>query len=150
MKLKDSLFTRRKFLNTLLGGWLAALGATLLQPVIKFIFPPYREPEEVILPAADYELAEPNSFKIFPWGSKPGILKRNDDGSLTAFVAVCTHLDCNVTYLPDQRKFYCACHEGWYDENGINIAGPPPRPLRRLVIIEEGEKIIIRRKEQSA
>ncbi|OQX54504.1 MAG: hypothetical protein B5M54_05000 [Candidatus Aminicenantes bacterium 4484_214] len=150
MKLKDSLFTRRKFLNTLIGGWLTALGATIIQPVIKFIFPPYREPEEVILPAADYELPEPNSFKTFPWGSKPGILKRNDDGSLTAFVAVCTHLDCNVTYLPEQRKFYCACHDGWYDENGINIAGPPPRPLRRLDVIVEGEKIIIRRKGESA
>ncbi|MCD6193728.1 MAG: plastoquinol--plastocyanin reductase [Candidatus Aminicenantes bacterium] len=150
MKLKDSLFTRRKFLNTLIGGWLTALGATIIQPVIKFIFPPYREPEEVILPAADYELPGPNSFKTFPWGSKPGILKRNDDGSLTAFVAVCTHLDCNVTYLPEQRKFYCACHDGWYDENGINIAGPPPRPLRRLDVIVEGEKIIIRRKGESA
>ncbi|RLE05804.1 MAG: hypothetical protein DRI99_01335, partial [Candidatus Aminicenantes bacterium] len=107
-------------------------------------------PEEVILPAADYELPGPNSFKTFPWGSKPGILKRNDDGSLTAFVAVCTHLDCNVTYLPEQRKFYCACHDGWYDENGINIAGPPPRPLRRLDVIVEGEKIIIRRKGESA
>lgn len=150
MKLKDSLFTRRKFLNTLIGGWLTALGATIIQPVIKFIFPPYREPEEVILPRADYELPEPNSFKTFPWGSKPGILKRNDDGSLTAFVAVCTHLDCNVTYLPEQRKFYCACHDGWYDENGINIAGPPPRPLRRLDVVVEGEKIIIRRKGESA
>ncbi|HHF43049.1 MAG TPA: plastoquinol--plastocyanin reductase, partial [Candidatus Aminicenantes bacterium] len=63
---------------------------------------------------------------------------------------VCTHLDCNVTYLPEQRKFYCACHDGWYDENGINIAGPPPRPLRRLDVIVEGEKIIIRRKGESA
>jgi cytochrome b6-f complex iron-sulfur subunit len=150
MKLKDSLFTRRKFLNTLIGGWLAALGASIIQPVIKFISPPYREPEEVILPAADYQLAEPNSFKTFPWGGKPGILKRNDDGSLTAFVAVCTHLDCNVTYLPQQRKFYCACHDGWYDENGLNISGPPPRPLRTLEVILEGENIIIRRREKSA
>lgn len=150
MKFKDSIISRRKFLNGVIGGWLAALGATIIQPVVKFIFPPYQEPDEVILLAAEYQLNELNSYKIFPWGNKPGILKRNDDGSLTAFVAVCTHLDCNVTYLPDQRKFYCACHEGWYDEQGRNIGGPPPRPLRTLEIIEDGENLILRKREKSA
>jgi len=88
---------------------------------------------------------ELNTVKNFAWGSKPGLLKKNDDGSYTAFVAVCTHLDCNVNYLSDQRKFFCACHDGWYDENGINIGGPPPRPLRRLNISIEGEDLIIKR-----
>lgn len=145
MKLRHSLFTRRQFLNGLLGGWLGAFAASLLYPVLKFIFPPTREPDEVILPFADFQDMEPNTVKNFVWGSKPGILKRNNDGSYTAFVAVCTHLDCNVTYLPDQRKFYCACHEGWYDENGIPMAGPPPRPLRRLNLSIEGENLIIKR-----
>jgi cytochrome b6-f complex iron-sulfur subunit len=145
MKLKHSLFTRRQFLNGLLGGWLGAFAASFLYPVLKFIFPPTREPDEVILPFADFQDMEPNTVKNFAWGNKPGILKRNNDGSYTAFVAVCTHLDCNVTYLPDQGKFYCACHEGWYDENGINMAGPPPRPLRRLSLSVEGENLIIKR-----
>jgi Rieske Fe-S protein len=60
-------------------------------------------------------------------------------------VGVCTHLDCNVTYLPDQRKFFCACHDGWYDEDGIQIAGPPPTPLRKLEVYIEGEELIIRK-----
>ncbi|MBU4203586.1 MAG: Rieske 2Fe-2S domain-containing protein, partial [Acidobacteria bacterium] len=72
-------------------------------------------------------------------------LKKNDDGSLTAFVAVCTHLDCNVAYKPDQRKFFCACHDGWYDEKGVNIAGPPPSPLRTLIITSDEDNIIIKR-----
>ena len=145
MKLRHSLFTRRQFLNGLLGGWLGAFAASLLYPVLRFIFPPTREPDEIILPYADFRDMEPNTVRNFAWGNKPGILKRNDDGSYTAFVAVCTHLDCNVTYLPDQRKFYCACHEGWYDESGINIAGPPPRPLRRLNLSIEEENLIIKR-----
>ena len=145
MKLRHSLFTRRQFLNGLLGGWLGAFAASFLYPVLKFIFPPTREPDEVILPFADFQDMEPNTVKNFAWGNKPGILKRNNDGSYTAFVAVCTHLDCNVTYLPDQGKFYCACHEGWYDENGIPIAGPPPRPLRRLNLSIEGKNMIIKR-----
>ena len=145
MKLKHSLFTRRQFLNGLLGGWLGALAASLLYPVFRFIFPPAREPDQVILPFADFEAMEPNTVKNFAWGSKPGLIKRNDNGSFTAFVAVCTHLDCNVTYLPEQRKFFCACHDGWYDEDGIQIAGPPPRPLRRLNLSVEGADLVIKR-----
>ncbi len=145
MKLKHSLFTRRQFLNGLLGGWLGALLASFLYPVIKFVFPPTREPDKVILPFSDFKDMSPNSVKNFLWGSKPGFLKKNDDGSYLAFIAVCTHLDCNVAYLADQRKFFCACHEGWYDENGRNIGGPPPRPLRRLIVAIEEENLIIKR-----
>lgn len=147
MKILQSLFTRRQFLNGLLGGWAAALSATFLGPMLKFVIPPYREPDEVILLYADYSDMGPNTTKNFPWGSKPGILKRKDDGTLEAYVAVCTHLDCNVSYIPEQRKFFCACHDGWYDEDGVNIQGPPPTPLRRLNIVIEEENLIVRRPE---
>ncbi len=149
MKLKDSLFTRRQFLNGLFGGWLGALLASLLYPVMRVIFPPEREPEEVILPLAEYANLEENSVKMFAWGRKPGLLKKSAGGEIIAFVGVCTHLDCNVTYLPEQRKFFCACHEGWYDEEGHNISGPPPRPLRRLIVSVEGDNLIIRKEEKA-
>lgn len=145
MKIKYSLFSRRQFLNGLLGGSLGALAASLLNPVIRFIFPPYKEPDQVILPFADYSDLEPNKARQFPWGNKPGLLKRSENGSLEAFVAVCTHLDCNVTYREEDRKFFCACHDGWYDENGVNIAGPPPSPLRKLEVEISGEDLIITR-----
>ena len=145
MKIKHSLIKRRNFLNALLGGWAAALMATFVVPAIKFVFPPYREPDEVILPFADFKDMEPGSVRTFPWGSKPGALKKNSDGTYTAFVAVCTHLDCNVSWKPEERKFFCACHDGWYDEEGNNIAGPPPTPLRRLEAAVEEENLFIRK-----
>jgi len=145
MKLKHSLFTRRQFLNGLFGGWIAALLASFLYPIIKFIFPPTREPDQVVLPFSDFEDMETNSVRNFSWGTKPGLLKKNEDGTLRAFVGICTHLDCNVKYLPDQKKFFCACHDGWYDENGRNIGGPPPKPLRQLIVVIEEENLIIKR-----
>lgn len=151
MKLKHSLFTRRQFLNTLLGGWLGAFLVSLVYPVLKFIFPPYREPDQITLTFSEYKKMSPNAAKKFAWGAKPGLLKKNQDGSYTAFVAVCTHLDCTVSYIPEKRKFYCACHQGWYDENGKNIAGPPPRPLRRLSLeIKEKELVIKKEPPQKA
>jgi Rieske Fe-S protein len=146
MKLKDSLFSRRQFLNGLLGGWLGVFLASLLYPVIRVIFPPEKEPDQVVLPLADYTGIPVNTVKPFAWGRKPGLLKKTESNELIAFVGVCTHLDCNVAYLPSQKKFFCACHEGWYDENGINIGGPPPQPLRRLVVVIDGENIIIKKK----
>ncbi|MEW5900118.1 MAG: Rieske 2Fe-2S domain-containing protein [Acidobacteriota bacterium] len=145
MRLKHSLFSRRLFLNGLVGGGLTTLAASFLYPIIKFIFPPTREPDQVTLPLTDYGSLEPGSVKTFAWGTKPGLLKKTAAGELVAFVAVCTHLDCNVSYLADQKKFFCACHDGWYNEEGVNIAGPPPKPLRRLAISEEGENLVVKK-----
>jgi len=145
MKLKDTVFHRRRFLNGLLGGGLGAFLASFLYPVLRFVFPPEREPEEVVLPSSEIGDMGPGSVKGFRWGAKPALLKKGKDGSLAAFVAICTHLDCTVRYLPDKAKFHCACHEGWYDENGVNVAGPPPRPLRRLAVSLEGGKVVVRR-----
>ncbi len=145
MKLPYSLFSRRAFLNGLIGGWAAALGAAFIRPVIKYILPPTPEPDQVSLPLADVKDMAAGSVHGFAWGNKPGLLKKAEDGSFIAFVGVCTHLDCNVSYIPEQKRFYCACHEGWYDENGLNIAGPPPSPLRRLEVSVEGDEMIVRK-----
>ena len=145
MKIPDSLFTRRRFLGALIGGWFAALAGAVLSPLRKFIIPPYREPDEVTLPLVDYASLAAGEVKSFSWGIKPGFLRKTPDGAYLALVGVCTHLDCNVSFRPAENRFFCACHEGWYDENGRNIAGPPPKPLRRLAVAVEGENLVVRK-----
>jgi Rieske Fe-S protein len=147
MKIPHSLFSRRRFLAALTGGWAAALGATFIGPIVRLVLPPTREPDEVTLAFAEFRDMAAGEVRTFAWGIKPGLLKLEGDGSYTAFVGVCTHLDCNVAYLPSEKKFYCACHEGWYDEHGTNISGPPPAPLRRLGVAVEGENIMIRKQD---
>jgi Rieske Fe-S protein len=144
MKLKHSLFTRRQFLNGLFGGWLGALALSFLYPILKFVFRPTPEPDQVLLPLTDFTGMGVGELRKFAWGNKPGFLRKLAEGSFRAYVGVCTHLDCNVAWHPDQNKFYCACHEGWYDAEGVNIAGPPPKPLRRLAVTEEGENLVIK------
>ena len=144
MKLKHSLFTRRQFLSGLFGGWLGALALSFLYPILKFVFRPTPEPDQVLLPLTDFTGMGAGELRKFAWGTKPGFLRKLAEGSFRAYVGVCTHLDCNVAWHPDQNKFYCACHEGWYDAEGVNIAGPPPKPLRRLAVTEEGENLVIK------
>ena len=145
MKLPYSMFSRRRFLNGLLAGFGTALAGTFVGPVVRFVFPPYKEPDEVKLPFADFKDMKPGEIKGFAWGIKPGFLKLQEDGGYLPLVGVCSHLDCNVAYQADKKRFFCACHDGWYDDNGINIQGPPPKPLRRLTAAVEGEELIVRK-----
>ena len=67
--------TRRGFLNGFLGAVSAALGAAVVYPVIRFLSPPH-VPEAVtnqVLAGKVSELVE-TKWKIFPFGSKPGLL----------------------------------------------------------------------------
>lgn len=148
MKLKYSLISRRRFLDTLGVGWSLGLLAGMFYPLIRAVFPVInREPDYVLLNLEDFTLEGSGWDRSFAWGGRAGILIKEEDGSLRAFKGVCTHLDCNVTYLPEQRKFFCACHKGWYDHNGTNISGPPPEPLEEFAVTVKGTSLIISKQE---
>lgn len=147
MKLNYSLITRRTFLNTLLGGWSLAFLTGTIYALVRFAFPTLgKEPDFVVLKAEDYVNIPPNSAKPFAWGGKLGLFFKKDNGNLLALKGVCSHMECNVAYRPEEKKFYCPCHKGWFDENGNNIKGPPPKPLEIFVYTIEGDKLIIARK----
>lgn len=147
MKLDYSLVTRRVFLNTLFGGWLGVLASGSLYGLLKFVFPTLaKEPDFVVLAKADFIDIPPNSVKPFAWGGKTGLFFKTEDGIIRSLKGVCTHMDCNIAYRPDVKKFHCACHEGWFDENGKNIGGPPPRPLEFFEILFQGDQIVIAKK----
>ena len=86
---------------------------------------------------------KPNSGKVFKFGSAPAIVVRTPGGELRAFSAVCTHLNCTVQYRDDLQRIWCACHNGHYDLNGINIEGPPPRPLEEYVVNTKGDQLVV-------
>lgn len=147
MKLPFSLVSRRTFLNTLFGGWLLAFLSGSCYALFKFAFPTLgKEPDFVVLNANDFVDIPANSVKAFPWGGQPGFFYRKADGTKHALKGVCTHMECNVSYKPEERQFYCACHQGWFDEDGKNISGPPPKPLEFFDYTIEGEKLIVVKK----
>jgi Rieske Fe-S protein len=137
-----SLVGRRSFLGRLSALVGAGLCAQIVLPVWRYLFPGIsREPDKVIF--TDEMLAQLNTTKPgdcfrFEWGGVPGLALRAQDGALRVFKGVCTHADCNVAWRSTKNDFFCACHEGRYDEFGTNIEGPPPRPLTRLFVKLEG------------
>ncbi len=136
---------RRRFLNWVLGTGAGALAVSVFYPVARYLVPPEVEESptnQVTLTVAPNEIA-PNSGQIFRFGSRPGIIIRTPSGQLKAFDGMCTHLDCIVQYRDDISHIWCACHNGHYDLNGINIQGPPPRPLQQYTVREQEGKIVV-------
>lgn len=60
--------------------------------------------------------------------------KNPEDNSLLIMSPICTHLGCtagdaDTDMQSEGVRFYCPCHGGQFDEFGVNVGGPPPRPL---------------------
>src|SRR6266496_6515609 len=134
------LFDRRKFLDALLTVGFVSTAAAIAYPVSRFVVPPESgEAATNSVVAAKAAALKPNSGIIVPFGSKPAIVVRSADGELSAFTAVCTHLECTVQFKPDSSQIWCACHNGLYDLAGNVVSGPPPRALMRFTVNLRGE-----------
>lgn len=139
--------SKRDFLQLLLGGSFIAWLATVLYPVLAYLKPPKQgEVEVTSVKAGKLSDLPKDSGTIVKFGTKPAILVRTANDELRAFSATCTHLDCTVQYRKDMGLIWCACHNGKYDLNGRNVAGPPPRPLDELRVVVQGEEIFISKK----
>ena len=137
--------SRRGFINWFLGTSAGAFLLSVLYPLSRYLVPP--EAGESTAGTVTLDLkpdsVKPNTGQIFKFGSRPGILVRTPAGELRAFSAVCTHLNCTVQYRSDLTQIWCACHNGHYDLNGKNVAGPPPRPLEPFTVNARGNQIVV-------
>jgi Rieske Fe-S protein len=78
----------------------------------------------------------------YPDEYEPCLLVRLTANEFVAFNQKCTHLSCAVIPRPDESSFFCPCHEGRFDlRSGAPIAGPPRRPLTRIVLERRGRDI---------
>ena len=97
------------------------------------------------------ELAE-NEFRVFdyPDAFGQGILVNLPGTGLVAYSDVCTHLSCAVLYRPQEKQFFCPCHDGRFDAGTGNVlAGPPVRPLPAIELaVRDGVIYAVREVER--
>jgi Rieske Fe-S protein len=147
MNLADHGGGRRGVLNWLLGLSGGGVLASIVYPMVRYLAPPdVPEAAALSVNAGSAQALTPNSARVVPFGARPAIVIRTAGGELRAFSATCTHLDCTVQYRPDLHRIWCACHNGEYDLNGRNVAGPPPRPLDPYDVDVAGDEITITRR----
>ncbi|MBI5047768.1 MAG: ubiquinol-cytochrome c reductase iron-sulfur subunit [Deltaproteobacteria bacterium] len=122
-----------------LGFGIGMLGLRFLQ----FLSPKVKADrfEEILVGSAgDVSASDVMPMEI---GNSKVFLLKTDTG-LIAFSRKCTDLGCLVSWDKAKEQFICPCHQGVYDRNGKNIAGPPPRPLDRFQVVQKGENIYVK------
>ena len=130
-----------------LGGGLLASFASFIYPVLRYLVPPAMANlggDEVV--AAKLGDLKPNSGKIFRFGSRPGLLILNSDGTYRALSATCTHLGCLTVWKPELGIIACPCHGSKFKRDGTKIAGPAPRPLPwlKMWLTDDGDLMVDR------
>jgi len=143
--------TRRNFLDRILSGGAAIVGAYVIYPVIRFLIPPtipLGAQTKVEVAAVD-EL-KPNTAKFFRFLDKPAVLVRLPDGKYEALSAKCTHLGCTVSFEDTQDKFYCNCHGSEFNIDGTVLKGPAQLPLQQYEVSISGSEIFVTTRNQHA
>ncbi|AWN24499.1 hypothetical protein DKM44_05630 [Deinococcus irradiatisoli] len=63
------------------------------------------------------------------------------EGDWLALHNVCMHLGCPVQFQEGPQMYFCPCHGGVYNAEGLNVAGPPRIPLQRLGVRLSGQEV---------
>jgi menaquinol-cytochrome c reductase iron-sulfur subunit len=144
MAAPDHGLTRRQF--AILGTQVVAGGVTLALavPIVGFIVSPLFRRQQVVERKvgniADLTGPDPQKFMVtFPQNAWPVpevsvavYVVRVGDG-YRVLSNVCSHMQCPVRWASDLGQFLCPCHGGLYDRTGLNVGGPPPKPLPEYV-----------------
>lgn len=64
-------------------------------------------------------------------GGDTVMLIRQDDTTVVAVSAICTHQGCTVDYVAGSNTLQCPCHGARFGTDGHVIGGPTNRALRR-------------------
>jgi Rieske Fe-S protein len=133
---------RRDLLGAAVGGSAAAFTLAVVYPVARFVEPP-TSPSGGPVVVGRLEEFPVDGAKMVMVDDRPVLVLRSSDGELRAFSALCTHLQCVVSYSAERRQIECPCHRGIYGLDGQNLEGPPPRPLDELVVVVNESSVIV-------
>ncbi|WP_071459958.1 QcrA and Rieske domain-containing protein [Bacillus massilinigeriensis] len=135
--------SRRQFLNYTLTGVGGFMAAGMLMPMVRFAVDPVLKANA----AGDFTATKLNVDKItkepqrvdFTFEQKDAWYEsevtntawvyKNDEGKIVALSPVCKHLGCVVAWNTDKNnpnRFFCPCHFGLYEKDGMNVKGTPP------------------------
>lgn len=135
---------RRRFLSQAVMGFGLLFGLGLLGlRFVQFLVPsqkPKRQEPVLLGPEGSIPMNEAVPMEL----SGHKLLVLRTEAGVVAFSRRCTDLGCLVSWDKGREQFLCPCHQGVYDKAGLNIAGPPPRPLDRFDIVKRGEQLYVK------
>lgn len=136
---------RRKFLRWMSRGFMSLWGLLFCWVLASFLKPPtsHHRLTERVLKLGSLDSLPRGQAQLVRHGDQPIVVVRTADDSFIGLSAVCTHLNCVLTWDPAEAVLLCPCHDGAFDVNGNVLRGPPPRPLQRYrVEVRMGEVFV--------
>lgn len=156
---KEHKVSRRQFLTYTLTGVGGFMAAGMLMPMARFAIDPALKAGAASDWVTVCELSElTEEPQLFPFSFEQVDAWYTSEVTQNAYVMLqgdevvalsptCTHLGCQVAFgTNDQHpdRFYCPCHFGMFDKQGINIQGTPPtRPLDAFEVQVEDGKVFL-------
>ena len=150
--------SRRDFIKSITAGIGGLIGAWVGIPSVAYLLSPAiraRTQDEALIPLGPlkkFPIGVPARFyftrtNVNGWertATNYGLyVVRKDESKVRVFSDICTHLACRVSWHPDLQHYVSPCHDGHFNIIGINISGPPPRPLDEFVTkIENGNLFV--------
>jgi nitrite reductase/ring-hydroxylating ferredoxin subunit len=58
--------------------------------------------------------------------------RENPERGFKALSSTCPHLGCRVHWEAAHNRFYCPCHQGVFDREGVAQSGPPAKEGKNL------------------
>jgi menaquinol-cytochrome c reductase iron-sulfur subunit len=139
---RPPIMTRRQFAVAGTQAVGAVVGVMLAVPIVGWILDPLFHPRPLVwrrvadISKVPYELPTPFTVPFpvqasWPVPESPYLVYvvKHRDGSVDAFSNICSHMQCPVRWTPPLGLFLCPCHGGLYNIRGVNVGGPPPKPL---------------------
>jgi Rieske Fe-S protein len=136
--------TRRRWLRSIIGGIITAIGSVIGVIVGgAVISPAFATRRDTWVPAGrlrDLEDNVPTPVTVrvtrqdgyYEAVDQQVVFLIRTESGVKALSSTCTHLGCRVSYDANAKLIKCPCHGGVFTPDGRNIAGPPPRPLPEL------------------
>lgn len=152
--------TRRRFFQWVTGAIAALIGLSLAVPLVGYVISPAlrRRAQTWVDVGAIDELSVGSPKQLeYVATVHDGYLEtkmqkavwaiRQQDGQVTVFSPMCTHLGCGYHWDAEAHKFKCPCHGSVFDVSGRVVGGPAPRPLDALPSKVDGGRLLVIYKE---
>lgn len=117
---------RRGALSFLGGGLVAGYGA-LAAIAGRYLYParPDEEGWVFVTKLASFTVGSSLVYQT-PAGETVNITRKGPgDDELVAMSSVCPHLGCQVHWEANNQRYFCPCHNGVFDAEGVGVSGPP-------------------------
>ncbi|MEK7369032.1 MAG: ubiquinol-cytochrome c reductase iron-sulfur subunit [Planctomycetota bacterium] len=112
-------------------GWTIFLGTTLAFLAKTFSFTGFFFPKVLFEPSKKFPVGYPADFpdhSVVTLKARRVFIVR-EGNNFSAISMVCQHLGCAVHWTEEKGIYECPCHGSKYYKDGVNFAGPAPRPL---------------------